>query len=42
MSKLSADLSVVISVGLDLAKHALQVHAVDGVGRVSTRNLRRR
>lgn len=29
MSKLSADLSVVTSVGLDLAKHIFQVHCVD-------------
>lgn len=32
MSKVIADLSVVTSVGLDLAKHVFQVHAVDAGG----------
>jgi hypothetical protein len=34
MSKLATDLSVVTSVGLDLAKHVFQVHAVDASGKV--------
>ena len=43
MSKLAADLSVVTSVGLDLAKHVFQVHAVDGTGKVIVaKALRRR
>lgn len=43
MSKVSADLSVVTSVGLDLAKHVFQVHAVDGAGKViAAKALRRR
>ena len=43
MSKLSSDLSAVTSVGLDLAKHVFQVHAVDAGGRVIVaRALRRR
>lgn len=43
MSKVVADLSVVTSVGLDLAKHVFQVHAVDGTGRVIVaKALRRR
>lgn len=43
MSKVAADLSVVTSVGLDLAKHVFQVHCVDGGGKVIVaRALRRR
>ena len=43
MSKVAADLSVVTSVGLDLAKHVFQVHAVDGGGKVIVaKALRRR
>jgi transposase len=43
MSKLAADLSVVTSVGLDLAKHVFQVHCVDASGKVvAARALRRR
>lgn len=43
MSKVAADLSVVSSVGLDLAKHVFQVHCVDAGGRVIVaRALRRR
>ena len=43
MSKLSADLSCVTVVGLDLAKHVFQIHCVDGDGRtVLNRSLRRR
>ena len=43
MSKVAADLSVVTSVGLDLAKHVFQVHCVDASGRVIVaRALRRR
>ena len=43
MSKVAADLSVVTSVGLDLAKHVFQVHAVDAGGKVIVaRALRRR
>jgi transposase len=43
MSKVAADLSVVTSVGLDLAKHVFQVHAVDAAGKVIVaRALRRR
>lgn len=43
MSKLAADLSVVTSVGLDLAKHVFQVHCVDAGGKVIVaRALRRR
>ena len=43
MSKLAADLSVVTSVGLDLAKHVFQVHCVDAGGTVIVaRALRRR
>jgi len=43
MSKVAADLSVVTSVGLDLAKHVFQVHAVDASGKVIVaRALRRR
>ena len=43
MSKLTADLSVVISVGLDLAKHVFQVHCVDASGKVIVaKALRRR
>jgi transposase len=43
MSKVAADLSVVTSVGLDLAKHVFQVHCVDAQGRVvAARALRRR
>lgn len=43
MSKIIADLSVVTSVGLDLAKHVFQVHAVDAGGKVIlAKALRRR
>lgn len=43
MSKLAADLSVVTSVGLDLAKHVFQVHCTDAGGKVIVaRALRRR
>ena len=43
MSKVAADLSVVTSVGLDLAKHVFQVHAVDAGGKVIVaKALRRR
>lgn len=43
MSKVAADLSVVTSVGLDLAKHVFQVHCVDAGGMVIVaRALRRR
>jgi transposase len=43
MSKLSAELSSVTVVGLDLAKHVFQVHCIDGEGRsVVNRALRRR
>ena len=43
MSKIAADLSVVTSVGLDLAKHVFQVHCVDAGGRVViAKALRRR
>lgn len=43
MSKLAADLSVVTSVGLDLAKHVFQVHCVDAAGEVIVaKALRRR
>ena len=43
MSKLTADLSCVTSVGLDLAKHVFQAHAVDAGGKVIVaRALRRR
>lgn len=43
MTKLPADLSSVTSVGLDLAKHVFQVHAVDAAGKVvAARALRRR
>ncbi|MBY0285336.1 MAG: hypothetical protein K2W81_15410 [Sphingomonas sp.] len=43
MSKIAADVSVVTSVGLDLAKHVFQVHAVDTGGKVIVaKALRRR
>ena len=43
MSKVAADLSVVTSVGLDLAKHVFQVHAVAADGRIIVaKALRRR
>ena len=43
MSKVAADLSVVTSVGLDLAKHVFQVHAVAADGRaIVGKALRRR
>lgn len=42
MSKLSADLSSVTTVGLDLAKHVFQVHCIDAAERVVVaRSLRR-
>lgn len=34
MSKVAIDLSSVTTVGLDIAKHVFQVHAVDAAGRV--------
>ena len=34
MSKLTMDMSAVAAVGLDLAKHVFQVHAIDASGRV--------
>jgi transposase len=34
MSKIATDLSSVTTVGLDIAKHVFQVHAVDAAGRV--------
>jgi hypothetical protein len=34
MIRLATDLSSVTTVGLDIAKHVFQVHAVDGSGRV--------
>jgi len=33
MSKIVADLSAVTTVGVDLAKHVFQVHAVDAAAR---------
>jgi transposase len=43
MDKTTIDLSAVATVGLDLAKHVFQVHAVDVAGRVvTTRALRRK
>ena len=43
MGKSITDLSSVTTVGLDLAKHVFQVHAVDAEGRiVTTRSLRRK
>ncbi|MBX9642718.1 MAG: hypothetical protein K2W91_01290 [Novosphingobium sp.] len=43
MSKIVPDLSVVTSVGLDLAKHVFQVHCVDVHGTViAAKALRRR
>jgi transposase len=43
MGKLSTDLSTVTTVGLDIAKHVFQVHAVDAAGRVVlNRALKRR
>jgi transposase len=43
MAKLSTDLATVTTVGLDIAKHVLQVHAVDAAGRVVlNRALKRR
>lgn len=43
MDKTTIDLSAVATVGLDLAKHLFQVHAVDVAGRVvTTRALRRK
>jgi transposase len=34
MSKIATDFSSVTTVGLDIAKHVFQVHAVDAAGRV--------
>ena len=34
MTRLTKDSSVVATVGLDLAKHVFQVHAIDASGRV--------
>lgn len=43
MSKIVADLSAVTTVSIDLAKHVLQVHAVDASGKVIVaKALRRR
>ena len=43
MSKIVADLSAVTTVGVDLAKHVFQVHAVDASGKViAAKALRRR
>lgn len=43
MEKTITDLDVVATIGLDLAKHVFQVHAVDAVGRVvASRALRRK
>ncbi|MER9496210.1 hypothetical protein NKI86_31050 [Mesorhizobium sp. M0320] len=43
MDKTTFDLSAVATVGLNLAKHVFQVHAVDVAGRVvTTRALRRK
>jgi transposase len=43
MSKVAADLSTVTTVGLDIAKHVFQVHAVDAAGKmVLNRALKRR
>lgn len=43
MAKLSPDLSTVTTVGLDIAKHVFQVHAVDAAGKVVlNRALKRR
>ena len=43
MGNTTTDLSAVATVGLDLAKHVFQVHAVDAEGRiVTTRALRRK
>ncbi len=43
MGKIAADLSSVVVVGLDLAKHVFQVHAIDRDGRVIVaRALRRK
>jgi transposase len=43
MGKVSTDLSTVTTVGLDIAKHVFQVHAIDAAGRVvANRALKRR
>ena len=42
MSKLSPDLSAVTRVGLDLAKHVFQIHAVDAAGAIVDRRQVRR
>jgi len=43
MSKLTAELSSVTTVSVDLAKHVFQIHAVDAAGKVIVaRALRRR
>ena len=43
MRRITADLATVTTVGLDLAKHVFQVHAVDAAGRVIVaRSLRRK
>src|SRR5690606_14566978 len=43
MEKTNADLNTVATIGLDLAKHVFQVHAVDAAGRaVTNRALRRK
>ncbi len=34
MGKIAADLSAVTTVGLDLAKHVFQVHAIDAAGQI--------
>jgi transposase len=42
MEKNNTDLNTVATVGLDLAKHVFQVHAVDLAGRVVTNRALRR
>jgi transposase len=42
MDKTTTDLSAVATVGLDLAKHVFQVHAIDAAGRVITSRALRR
>lgn len=43
MEKTDIELNAVVTVGLDLAKHVFQVHAVDAAGRVvMSRALRRK
>ncbi|WP_245455333.1 MULTISPECIES: IS110 family transposase [unclassified Mesorhizobium] len=43
MNNITTELSAVATIGLDLAKHVFQVHAIDAAGRVvTTRALRRK